>query len=105
PAAAANSYPSSRPLSPPMTCSPWKISSPSTGTLTQSVEGAAAYGTPDGIEPLSTIASPRAASQRASAPTVARTAQEPAPNATASQVRREVGGALATPRASASKAQ
>src|SRR5436305_13242319 len=57
---------------------------------------------PEGIEPFSTISSPRAASQRASAPTVARSAQEPAPKATASQVSLELCGKRSTELASAS---
>src|SRR2546421_6840430 len=56
---------------------------------------------PEGIEPFSTISSPRAASQRASAPTVARSAQEPAPKATASKVSLELCGRRSTQPASA----
>src|SRR5213595_951920 len=57
---------------------------------------------PDGIEPFSAMSSPRAASQRASAPTVARSAQEPAPKATASQVSLELCGRRSTELPSAS---
>ena len=68
--------------------SAWKTSSPSTGTFTQSCDGAAVYGMDEGIRPARTMTAPIAASQRASAPTAATEAESVVPAATASQLRR-----------------
>ena len=61
--------------------------------MTQSRDGAAAYGIEAGIAPACTIARPSAASQRESAPSSAVEAHSVAPKATASQLRRVSRGA------------
>src|SRR5438105_3619013 len=70
-----------RPRSPPSASSQWNTSSARTGTFAQSCDGAAAYGIDAGIRPAWTMAPPRAASQRASAPTAATAAHNADPRA------------------------